>query len=51
MIRDEEVATWFSDNLTNIKSQFNTNLAEYAFIVNLASIRTFGGCSVAWFTV
>lgn len=37
--------------LTNIQSQFNNDFIEYAFIVNLASIRTFKCYNVAWFMV
>jgi hypothetical protein len=40
-----------SDDSTNMWSQFNNSYAEYAFIVDLASIRSFEGCNVAWFTV
>lgn len=40
-----------SDDLTNIWSQFNNNFAEYAFIMNLASISSFKGSNVAWFKV
>ena len=43
-IRRSEV---ISNNFNKHRSQFNTNFAEYAFIVNLASIRTFEGCNVA----
>ena len=43
-IRRSEVVR---NNFNKHRSQFNTNLAEYAFIVNLASIRTFKGCNVA----
>ena len=34
------------NNFNKHMSQFNTNLVEYAFIVNLASIRTFKGCNM-----
>jgi hypothetical protein len=36
---------------TNRWSQFYKNFDEYAFIVNLASIRSLKGYNVAWFTV
>ena len=37
---------------TNRWSQFfNNDFADYAFIVNLASIRSFEGYNVAWFMV
>ena len=36
---------------TNRWSQFYKNFAEYAFIVNLASIRSLKSYSVVWFTV
>jgi hypothetical protein len=32
-------------------SFFNNDFADYAFIVNLASIRSFEGYNVAWFMV
>lgn len=40
-----------SDDLTDIRSQFNNDFVESAFIMNLASIRTFKGYNVAWFLV
>ena len=36
-----------SNNFNKHMSQFNKNYVEYAFIVNLASIRTFECCNVA----
>ena len=30
---------------------FNNDFADYAFIVNLASIRSFEGYNVAWFMI
>lgn len=41
----------FSDDLTNIWSQFNNNFAEYAFLAIVTSFRSFKGCYVAWFMV
>ena len=35
------------NNFNKHRSQFKTNLAEYAFIVNLSSIRTFKGYNMA----
>ena len=47
MIRDEDMkGSMIRNNLTNIRSQFNTNFDEYAFIMNLVSIKTFEGCSM-----
>lgn len=40
-----------SDDLTYMRSQFNNDFSEYAFAVNLASIRTFKGYNMAWFMV
>lgn len=40
-----------NDDLTNIQSQFKNDFSEYAFIVNITSIRTFKGYNMVWFTV
>ena len=43
-IRRSEV---FSNNFNKHMSQLNTMFSEYAFIVNLDSIKTFEGCNMA----
>ena len=35
------------NNCNKRKSQFNANFFEYAFTMDLASIRTFKGCNMA----
>lgn len=52
---NEDVKKWYEnvvcDDLTKIQSQFNNDFSKYAFIVNLASIRSSEACNVAWFTI
>ena len=48
MIRDGDSKKWLiRNNFYKHRSQCNTNFVEYAFIVNVASIRTFEGCNMA----